>query len=250
MLIQFPHIGRKLIRLDSIDSTNNYTANLVKSGELIHGSVILAVEQYAGRGQRGAVWVVKPGENLTFSLFLDEVNLSVDNQFKLTQFCSIWLVESLNNLGLKATIKWPNDIFVDGKKIAGMLIENQLKSGLIKSVIVGVGLNVNQIEFTGFKATSIKLLKGQFYAIDDILAILIRTFNELVDAKMTTEELNKKYLNLLYLKDIESEYQINGELFKGTITDVSPNGKLCVKINDAIQQFDLKEIVFMPQNEF
>ena len=146
-------IGQKIIRLDVVDSTNNYIANLIKQGSIDSGTVIMADEQFAGKGQRDAQWQSSAGENLTFSFFLDDVNLSVSRQFNLSQVVALSLYNFLNNLGLDATIKWPNDIYIKGRKIAGVLIENQLKGSLIKSAIVGVGLNVNQTEFQGFSAT-------------------------------------------------------------------------------------------------
>ena len=139
-------IGRKIVRLESVDSTNNYTANLIKSGELVHGSVIMAVEQTNGRGQMGAEWLVKPGENLTFSIFLDNVNLSVDNQFFLTRLVSVSLIDFLANFNIPAMIKWPNDLFVNDKKIAGVLIENNVSGSFIQKSIIGIGLNVNECE--------------------------------------------------------------------------------------------------------
>ncbi len=130
-------IGRKIIRLESVDSTNNYIANLLKEGVLEDGTVILADDQYAGRGHRDSEWLANAGENLTFSFFLDNVNLSVQNQFYLTCIVSITLTQLLDKYGISSKIKWPNDIYVDQKKIAGVLIENQLSSTYIKSSIIG-----------------------------------------------------------------------------------------------------------------
>jgi BirA family biotin operon repressor/biotin-[acetyl-CoA-carboxylase] ligase len=170
-------IGSKIIRLESVDSTNNYTANLIKEGKIDHGTVILAVDQFGGRGQRDAEWLVKPGENLTLSIFLDRVNLSVENQFRISKWISLAVVDLLASRGIQAEIKWPNDIFVNGKKIAGMLIENSLGSSLVKSSIVGIGLNVNQTEFSGFEATSMKLELGDHSSLDELLFSLIGKIN-------------------------------------------------------------------------
>ena len=82
-------IGTKIIRLESVDSTNNYVANLLKAREINSGTVVLADEQFAGKGQRGSEWATNAGENLTFSFFLDNVNLSVNRQFELTQLVSL-----------------------------------------------------------------------------------------------------------------------------------------------------------------
>ena len=91
-------IGRKLIHLESVDSTNNYAANLVKSEGLSSGTVILADEQFAGRGQRGAEWVVEPGMNLTFSVYLEVANLSVEKQIDLSKLVAISICQFLEKL--------------------------------------------------------------------------------------------------------------------------------------------------------
>lgn len=247
MLINLQHIGRKIIRLDTVDSTNNYTANLIKEGNLQHGTVILAVEQFAGKGQRGAEWLTEPGSNLTISVFLDEVNLSVDRQFSLTQFCSILMVNTLDKLGVKAEIKWPNDIYVDKKKIAGMLIENQLRGSQLRSSIVGIGLNVNQTNFGELQATSIRKEIGQFISIDDILASLISEFNSMLDSRSSLELINTLYHNNLYQLNERREYKVGELQREGIILGVLQNGKLKVKFEQE-ELFDLKEIEFMPQN--
>ena len=108
-------IGQKIIRLDVVDSTNNYIANLIKLGSIDSGTVIMADDQYAGKGQRDAQWLTGAGENLTFSFFLDDVNLSVDRQFILSQVVALSLSQFLNNIGLDATIKCQM-IFTSRKK--------------------------------------------------------------------------------------------------------------------------------------
>ena len=242
-------IGRKIIHLDSVDSTNNYAANMVKANEIGHGTVILADEQYAGRGQRDSGWSVKPGENLTFTVFIDNVNVAVANQFVLTQMISLSLIEILAQFGIEAEIKWPNDIFVKGKKIAGVLIENQLKGNLIKHSVIGIGLNVNQTEFNGFIATSIKNEIGAFRNVRDVLYSFIFTFNKVWNKYASNFSLlNEEYHRKLYLKDVESQYEDDEGQFSGVIKGVQPSGRLIVK-KDAIEKdYDLKEIKFIPRS--
>ena len=124
-------IGQKLISLSVVDSTNNYTAKLHSRDEIDHGAVILAENQLNGRGQRGTEWQSEPGNNLTFSFLLTEINLSVLDQFRLNQLASIAIINTLDNYDIDAYIKWPNDIYVGREKIAGMLIENSIGSCLL-----------------------------------------------------------------------------------------------------------------------
>ena len=240
-------VGRKIIRLESVDSTNNYTANLIKASDVTHGSVILAVEQTSGRGQRNAEWLVRPGENLTFSLYVDEVKLSVNEQFKITQLVSLAICDVLKKYSIVAKVKWPNDIYVDSKKIAGVLIENQLQGGNIKSSIIGIGLNVNQTSFEGFDATSLKLTTGNFTNIEEVLFAFIHSFNERIER---TANIEAEYLEKMYLIN-ESASFLNqaGHKFEGEIIGVAPTGKLQVRVSEGVKEFDLKGIQFIPQNE-
>lgn len=239
-------IGRKIIRLESVDSTNNYTANLIKRGEIESGSVILAVEQYSGRGQRGAEWLVKPGENLTCSIYLDDVNVSVENQFFLTKVISLAVLELLKKYSIDTRIKWPNDIYVNDQKIAGILIENSISGNKIKNSIIGVGLNINQIEFGTLQASSIRLETDKFVPVDEVLFALIASVNEVL--QWNESNVNEVYLERLYLINELSDFRIDGQIAKGTIKGVSENGKLQVELEESTRLFDLKEIEFIPQN--
>src|SRR5690606_25093723 len=121
---------------------------LSKSTPLHEGTVIMAVDQYAGKGQQGTVWQSEPGKNLTFSLLLTPFFLSPKHQFRLTVAVSVALVRALATLlGERVAIKWPNDLYVGDRKIGGMLIENILQGPRWKSAIIGIGLNVNQTVF-------------------------------------------------------------------------------------------------------
>src|SRR5690606_4492328 len=107
---------------------------------LAEGTVIMAVDQYAGKGQKGTSWQSEPGKNLTFSLLLTPAFLDPKNQFSLTVAMSLAVARWLESLLRAAvTIKWPNDIYVSDRKIGGILIENILKGNIWKSAIVGIG---------------------------------------------------------------------------------------------------------------
>lgn len=242
-------IGRKIIHLHSVDSTNNYTAKLLHDGEIDHGTVILAAEQFAGRGQRSSEWLVKPGENLTFSVFLDSVNVAVDQQFILTQIVSLSLVDLLTKFNLKPEIKWPNDIFVKGKKIAGVLIENQLRSKSIQNSIIGIGLNVNEVDFKGFIATSVKNETGEFKSVKDVLYSFLYSFNKTWNMFINNlDSLDEEYHNLLYLRDINAKYQDNNGEFNGVLKGVQPSGRLLIEKEGRIKDYDFKEIKFILKN--
>ncbi len=223
---------------------------MIKGGKVDHGAVILAVEQFAGRGQRNAEWLANPGENLTFSLFWDEVNLSVDQQFKITKFISLALVELLGRFQINAKIKWPNDIYVGNKKIAGILIENQLVGSRINSSVIGIGLNVNQGRFEGLNATSMALQRGCKFVPDEILFAFMEILNDLSDGgERIPLTLDENYMENLYLRDSEAQFFESGlGLFTGKIVGVEEQGRLIVEVEGKERSFDLKEISFVSQN--
>lgn len=240
-------IGRQIIHLDRVDSTNNYTANLIKTGQIASGTVILADEQYAGRGQREAEWLSQAGENLTFSIYLDSVNLSVDRQFVLTQLVSLSILDLCERLGMKARIKWPNDIYCGDRKIAGVLIENQLQGDVVKSTIIGIGLNVNQHEFKGFKATSLFMETGVHRLPKEILFSYTLSFKAMWQKYMDGryERLKTDYLRNLYRLGVRAKFSDELGEFFGTITDVEDSGKLIIQRGNDLYTFGIKEVQFM-----
>jgi BirA family transcriptional regulator, biotin operon repressor / biotin---[acetyl-CoA-carboxylase] ligase len=240
-------IGRKIIHLERVDSTNNYIANLLSRAEIDSGTVILADEQTQGRGQRGSVWSSNSAENMLFSLFLATEILSVKDQFVLSQFVSVSLVNMLNNFGLNAKVKWPNDIYVNEKKIAGILIENQLSGSVLKSSIIGVGLNVNQKEFENISATSLMKELGEFIPIQSVLLSFIFELNKSWELILSNKvaEIERKYLCNLYQKGIMCSYEDELGVFSAVIEGVNSNGNLILKSSEREKlYYDLKEVSF------
>lgn len=238
-------IGRHIIRLESVDSTNNYTANRAKLNDLPHGAVILAVEQTQGRGQMGTEWLAEPGANLTFSVFLDNVNLSVERQFILTKIVSLALTDFLADSGVTATIKWPNDIYVGDRKICGVLIENSLQGMTIKRSIIGIGLNTNQKQFGNLEATSLILETRQFRSNDDVLFSFIRRLNERFDQEAKPSILDTDYLNRLRWLREERTFEDAQGMFQGVLLGVNESGKLIVSKENEETNYGLKEIKFI-----
>ena len=243
-------IGRKIIFKETLDSTNNYAAKLLQAGELSHGTVIMSGEQTAGRGQRGAVWAAEPYKNLIFTCFVAYDKLSVANHQSATHFVSLALIDFLSFFGISASIKWPNDILIGNKKIAGVLIENQLENSLLKSSIIGIGLNVNQSEFGGFNATSMKLEKEEDYLIENLALKLIEKlqfrFNQLQFKDL--EGLKSDYLNQLWLRNQVSKFEDEIGVFEGKILGTDDFGRLIIERNSENKIYDLKEIKFLDRN--
>lgn len=245
-------VGRNLIRLDSVPSTNDYLKErLSKSTPFPEGTVIMAVHQTAGKGQQGATWESEPGKNLTFSLLLNPVSTAPSHQFALTVVVSLALVEFLEKLlpGQQVQIKWPNDIYVGGRKIAGILIENSISGRRWKHAVIGIGLNVNQINFPAAfrkRVTSLQLLTGQEYHLDELLAGLcaaIETNYEGMELSATPWLLGQ-YVKKLYRYNEPATYLIDGVPVPGKIAGVTLQGRLQLDFNGHIVDFGIKEVEF------
>ncbi len=243
-------IGNKLINLKEVDSTNTYMKQLVYSNDKeIEGMVVIAEHQFKGKGQRGNIWESEKGKNFTFSIFLTP-NILVQNQFLISKVVSLGIIDFLDNLGLnELKIKWPNDIFCKKNKIAGILIENSIRNNKIENSILGIGLNVNQINFDcgNIPTSIIKELGCDLLNLEELLNNLLffieKRYLTLKSGKI--ELINKDYLNCLYGLNEVRIFKIGSENIDGTIIGVNSIGKLQVKIKDIIEEFDLKEIEFL-----
>ena len=221
-------------------------------------SVAAALLQTAGRGQRGNKWLARGGENLTFSMVLRFGGtgfppLEASEGFRITKASTLAIVKYLNANGIACSIKWPNDIYVRGKKICGMLIENSLDSGLITSSVVGIGLNVNQTDFPAslVNPTSMTMLTGRQYdlkvELDSLARILADSYGRLFSGQ-DIDSADREYESLLYRRGVFHEYATSpdGERFEGKILGVSPGGKLCVEDRKGeLKKFAFKEISYI-----
>ena len=242
-------IGNKTLKLKEVNSTNSYLKELIATNDKeLEGLVVVAENQVLGRGQKGTVWESENGKNLTLSIFL-KPNVMVLNQFIISKVISLGIVSFLKDLGLNnLKIKWPNDIYCNNKKIAGILIENSLKGNKINRSVVGIGLNVNQLNFQSENGpTSIaKELKNDKQnlteLLDGLLFFIDKTYINLKLGKET--EINTNYLDNLYWINEFRSFRKGNHLIEGSILGVDQIGKLQIKINNKIETFGLKEISF------
>lgn len=217
-----------VIWLDSIDSTNSEA--LRRLPELSGGTVLAAREQTAGRGQRGNTWFSAPGENLTFSIVLKDLPLKAPEAVRLNYMTSVAVASYLESHGVEASIKWPNDIYVSGKKICGMLIENVLgANGEIKASVVGIGINLNQKTFPQLaNATSLSLCTGKAYELEAELGKFLSLFDGL---QIHSPELFASYSARLFRCGIPATYHdlLTDREYRGVIEGVEPDGRLHIK---------------------
>lgn len=224
---------------------------LSKSEPLAEGTVIMADNQFSGRGQQQSVWQTEPGKNISMSLYLRPVFLPLDKQFYLNMAVSLAVSEGLSQFVQEGiTIKWPNDIYYLNKKIGGILIENTLTGNTIKSSVIGIGLNINQVNFSESirsKATSlVQILQKETRLIEifEKISIFIEKYY-LILKSGNYDILQKNYLKQLYHINIKASYLYNGEIFEGVITGVEDGGRLVIQSNKGQEVFNFKEIEFI-----
>lgn len=236
--------GGEIIQLSSVDSTNNFAATLISDHICQNGTAILADSQSYGKGQRGNSWQSEPGKNLLVSYVFKPDNLSVSRQHELTWKTSICIVKTLAKFNIAAKIKWPNDIFVKGKKIAGILVENQVMGELISNSIIGIGLNVNQENFGVLDATSMFNEIKINVSRDLIFYNLCEQMNFYFEKKTEKEieSLKNEYESFLHQKNLICNYEDQNGSFEGEIVGVKSNGFLQLKVGTEIREYGLKEI--------
>ncbi len=242
-------IGIQKIRLNSVDSTNNFAAKLINDGLAEHGSVILAENQTNGRGQRSSEWQSQKAKNILTSFIFKFEALDPEFLFRINAFVSIALIDFLNNYGIDAQIKWPNDIMVNSNKICGILVENKLAGNVLSYSIAGFGLNVNQIEFDRLNnVTSMFLEKNQVFDLDTIWLSIISFFQKwevFITSKHRAENLHAMYQNNLFGLEEKRQFQVGSEVFEGVIKGVNKHGFLILQIGKETHYFQSKEIVFL-----
>lgn len=242
-------IGYPLIKLETVDSTNIYATQLLKTGQVNEGTVILAVYQTRGKGQGGNRWISEPASNLLLSLILRPDFILAERQFFLSMCVSNAIQGFLAQVTLPVLIKWPNDILVQGRKIAGILIENTILNQNLHTSVVGIGLNVNQQDFPDDLPgpISLRTATGREYnlsdTLDGLLASLTLHLTKLYEKSFA--EIKETYLNNLWGLNAWAWYSDASGTFEGRIVDVADSGELMVVNRKGIPKaYGFKEIQF------
>jgi BirA family biotin operon repressor/biotin-[acetyl-CoA-carboxylase] ligase len=239
----------KRIKLDAIDSTNSFLKEMAHNSTLKDYTVVTANSQTKGKGQMGSEWSSEQGKNLLCSVFVRFGNLDISNQVLINYAVSIAIIKTLEAYELpKLAIKWPNDILSSSQKICGILVENVIQKTKVKSTVIGIGLNVNQIDFPShlLKATSLKRILKHEVDLEDLLRRLIEELKLSISeiSKPKTNMLKNIYLDFLYKKNIPTMFRDSKDvLFMGIIVGVSSVGKLQIQLeDDSISEFGIKEV--------
>lgn len=241
--------NKNIISLAETESTNNYATQLVL--EKYHeGTVVLAQYQRKGRGQAGSYWESEAGKNILTSLILEPKFLEAGKQFYLSMVVSLALVHLLKTHLEGVKIKWPNDIYADNKKIAGILIEQSVKGSFIESSVVGIGLNVNQVTFLSDapNPVSIRQITGKIYDLNVILDEFFHAFEywySLLNQK-NFHKIETEYIRNLFRINEWQNYGAAGKEFSARMLGVGEFGQLQLELHSGeIKSFQFKEVEFI-----
>lgn len=237
----------KLIKLDAIDSTNEFLKGLSNKQEIQNFTVVTAESQLNGKGQMGAKWDSELGKNLIMSVLVTDFLSDIEEVFNLNVVVSLAVVQVLESYGIpELSIKWPNDIMSANKKIGGILIENSIKGDGTITSVVGLGLNINQIQFENLpRASSLAVICNSNFDKEEILFKIIAKLEEMILLyKENAVSIWKSYSDKLFKRGIPTAFSdANGKNFMGIIIGVSSIGMLRIQLeDDRVCEYNLKEV--------
>jgi BirA family biotin operon repressor/biotin-[acetyl-CoA-carboxylase] ligase len=240
----------KYVHLEQIDSTNAYLQRQQSECD-IRNWVVSANEQTAGKGMGSNGWESEVGKNLTFSLALDMSFLPAERQFLLSEAVPLGILEVLDGIlpTKKLSIKWPNDIFYENRKLAGILINSTIKANMMGISIIGIGLNVNQMHFQEWPThpISLKMIMGKEYALQPLLEqIAEHIIIKVEQLKSDSTVIEQDYLKRLFRYHTWADYEVDGKVLRLFMTGIDLFGRLMlVDEADNSYCFDIKEIKFL-----
>lgn len=239
-----------MISLLSVDSTNDYAREMLSKGIPEEGTIIISGEQSKGRGYGENTWHSKRGKNLLFSIILYPEILSANTQFMLSKAISLGIYDYLSEYISDVSIKWPNDIYVEDRKIAGILVENDLMGSIMKHSIVGIGINMNQEKFPGHIPNPVSLtqmIEKKLVLKDELkklLHFLDNRYQMLTKGKV--DKIHRDYHERLFRLNKMDWFQNNDGKFMAKIIGVSDYGQLILENQSGkTLEYNFKEVEFV-----
>ena len=233
-----PFSQKKMLILDSVDSTNNYAMGLIQKREIQGEMAIFAREQTQGKGRRGKQWQSNMAENIVLSIAVPMQWLEVSRQFQISVAAALACRDLLKNyVFTNLFIKWPNDIFLNDSKAGGILIENVIKGKIWQWTVVGIGININQEIFDNeIVATSLKLATAIKYDViqlsEKLYSIILKRIEELKAGNF--KEMLKEYNDHLYARVKLVKLKKQNIVFETKIVGVNASGELITQ--DSIER--------------
>jgi len=228
-------IGNPFTELAEVDSTNNYAMAKALQGTANHGHAWFAWRQTAGKGSRGKSWNAADGQNIILSVLLSPYPLVSAHSFYLSAAVALATYDLLKTFaGDETKIKWPNDIYWRDRKAAGILIENNIRGNTWQWAVAGMGVNINQTEFSTSLSNpvSLKQITGKTYNVVDMAKNLCdhlqKRYEQLQENK---ESILQDYNAVLYKRGEVVKLKKNNAVFNCTIKEVNAFGQL--EITDA-----------------
>jgi BirA family biotin operon repressor/biotin-[acetyl-CoA-carboxylase] ligase len=228
-------IGHAFIHLQSVDSTNNYAMARALAGEVSHGTLVFADDQWAGKGQRGRQWTSQPGENILLSAVIEPVALSPAGGFSLSVAVALACHDLFSRYaGQESTrIKWPNDLYWNDRKAGGILIENHFRGDRWLFAIAGIGININQVVFSPQARNPVSLRQVTGEPFDSLqLARELGSFLDKRYAELETGDAAgqlQQYNQRLYGRGREVRLKKENAVFHTVVEGVTAHGELLTK---------------------
>jgi BirA family biotin operon repressor/biotin-[acetyl-CoA-carboxylase] ligase len=239
-----------IVEIESTASTNLLLKKWSEERFLEEGTVLFTNKQTAGRGQAGTFWEAEAGKNIACSLLLYPAFLPVKQHFLLSETVALGVKEILDDYVNNVTVKWPNDIYFEDRKLAGILIENELSGGGFSQSVIGIGLNVNQEIFTGDapNPVSLKQITGRDFDLDRLVEKMIRQilyrYDQLKEGR--SQLISQTYQDFLYRKNGFYRYEDKNGLFNAKIQFVADDGFLHLTTDEGEdRRYAFKEISFV-----
>ncbi|HOY32391.1 MAG TPA: biotin--[acetyl-CoA-carboxylase] ligase [Bacteroidales bacterium] len=228
----------KIIHKDILDSTNTYAEQLVSDGKISKPTCVTAGYQSSGQGRNAGRWESEAEKNLTFSIVCFPEFLSAGRQFYLNKVASLSVHQLIQQMlpEQEIRIKWPNDIYIADKKVAGILIKVNIQNNIIKHAVIGIGININQEKFPDDLPNPVSVIQhkkksaGLDLVLNNYLAIFQRCFAMLENNEY--DKIDPGYLNALYRYKEQSLFEIAGKKVYASITGVDEYGWLQLVCND------------------
>jgi len=248
-------LGKNIIELDRVSSTNLYLADLTGWQDVEEGTIVRTGYQTEGKGHGQAQWESEEGRNLLFSIFLKPAFLPFTSQFYISKAVSLALRDVLSEFCSDARIKWPNDLYIRDLKVAGILIENTIEDMDIRDCIIGIGMNVNQVSFPESlpNPTSLKLETGKDLDLSHVFQRIILRLNDRYAQlqEQQFELIDREYLQHLYKYMTETDFTESGgsakkgSSFQARITGVLDSGEIILQTLDGEEKtYTFKEIEY------
>ena len=242
-------LGKNVISLPDCHSTNDLLMDYAKLGQAREGTIVMSDYQSVGKGQRGNQWESQRGENLLFSLLLEPQFIEPKDQFYLSfgmALATVKAIESLAGDQQRLQVKWPNDIYFNDKKLAGILLESSLLGSKIDFLVIGMGLNVRQKSFDHQGATSLHredLTLDKYQLLEEIL-IQFECIITLLKQNLFEEIIEGYYSKLRWMGE-NHKFMVGNLEISGVIIGIDERGRLRVLSDSEEYKYDIKEIKFL-----